>query len=221
MLPARITLAHFSISSAISFAYSAGEPGWPVSQLLWPRPTSHARVSSATVPRLPDADRRTRERTQPTASHEISQLPTRSFCACVLLDPGGTAMPRMTALHMLLDHNHSLRSREFIISWLNHTPHATAVYASCSALPRPHATLPCVAGVGRLPAFGMGRTHFANSEPFGQRPDGSLNRGFKIQRVSAVGWNMRWQTIWARFFSRSQVTATIAVELRFTLASPA
>ena len=35
----------------------------------------------------------------------------------------------------------SLRSREFIISWLNHTPHATAVYASCSALPPPHATL--------------------------------------------------------------------------------
>jgi hypothetical protein len=30
---------------------------------------------------------------------------------------------------------------EFIISWLNHTPHATAVYASCSALPPPHATL--------------------------------------------------------------------------------
>jgi hypothetical protein len=25
--------------------------------------------------------------------------------------------------------------------WLNHTPHATAVYASCSALPPPHATL--------------------------------------------------------------------------------
>ena len=28
---------------------------------------------------------------------------------------------------------------EFIISWLNHTPHATAVYASCSASPPPHA----------------------------------------------------------------------------------
>ena len=43
--------------------------------------------------------------------------------------------------HVAFDHNHSLRSREFIISWLNHTPHATAVYASCSALPPPHATL--------------------------------------------------------------------------------
>ncbi len=55
--------------------------------------------------------------------------------------PGGTAMPRMTALHMLRSTKHSLRSREFIISWLNHTPHATAVYASCSASPPPHATL--------------------------------------------------------------------------------
>src|SRR5207344_822424 len=38
-------------------------PCSPASQLLWPRPTSHARASSATAPRLPDADRRTRERT--------------------------------------------------------------------------------------------------------------------------------------------------------------
>ena len=37
----------------------------------------------------------------------------------------------------------SLRSRGFIILWLNRTPHATAVYASCSALPPPHATLAC------------------------------------------------------------------------------
>src|SRR5262249_42338082 len=32
-------------------------------------------------------------------------------------------------------------SRDFIISWLNPTPHAQAVYASCAALPPPHATL--------------------------------------------------------------------------------
>ena len=31
--------------------------------------------------------------------------------------------------------------REFIISWLTPTPHAPAVYASCSASPPPHATL--------------------------------------------------------------------------------
>src|SRR5262249_53582943 len=36
---------------------------------------------------------------------------------------------------------YSLRSRDFIISWLNPTPHTQAVYASCAALPPPHATL--------------------------------------------------------------------------------
>src|SRR3954451_6569172 len=51
-------------------------------------------------------------------------------------------MSRIATLHMLRSAiSDSLRSRGFIISWLNHTPHATAVYASCSALPPPHATL--------------------------------------------------------------------------------
>src|SRR5215470_4246619 len=36
---------------------------------------------------------------------------------------------------------HSLRFRDVTISWLDHTPHASAVYASCSALLPPHATL--------------------------------------------------------------------------------
>src|SRR5262249_28680731 len=44
----------------------------------------------------------------------------------------------------------SLRSRDFIISWLNPTPHARAVYASCSALPPPHATL-----ASRRPAMAL------------------------------------------------------------------
>ena len=43
--------------------------------------------------------------------------------------------------HVAFDHENSLRSRDLIISWLTPTPHATAVYASCSALPPPHATL--------------------------------------------------------------------------------
>src|SRR6266550_2437780 len=43
--------------------------------------------------------------------------------------------------HVAFDHKDGLRSREFIISWLTPTPHATAVYASCSASPPPHATL--------------------------------------------------------------------------------
>jgi hypothetical protein len=41
--------------------------------------TSRARASSATAPHLPDADRPSHSTL--TASHEISQLPTRSFCA--------------------------------------------------------------------------------------------------------------------------------------------
>src|SRR6201998_3525231 len=36
---------------------------------------------------------------------------------------------------------HSLRFRDITISWLDQTPHASAVYASCSALLPPHATL--------------------------------------------------------------------------------
>src|SRR5260370_7787021 len=51
-------------------------------------------------------------------------------------------MPRNNGIaHVAFDHEDSLRSREFIISWLTPTPHATAVYASCSASPPPHATL--------------------------------------------------------------------------------
>src|SRR5262249_51398652 len=79
---------------------------------------------------------------QLTARRGISQVPTRSFC------PGWALPPRRDdnashngIAHVAFDHEDSLRSREFIISWLNHTPHAAAVYASCSALPPPHATL--------------------------------------------------------------------------------
>src|SRR3984893_7972493 len=77
-------------------------PCSPASQLLWPRPPSHARASSATAPRLPDADRRTRERTlnrRPDVGYP--RFRRDPFARDVLLDPGGTAMPRMTALHML------------------------------------------------------------------------------------------------------------------------
>src|SRR5262249_33633670 len=64
------------------------------------------------------------------------------FARDVLFDPGGTTVSRITTLHILRSAiSDSLRSRGFIISWLNHTPHATAVYASCSASPPPHATL--------------------------------------------------------------------------------
>src|SRR5262249_14625215 len=64
------------------------------------------------------------------------------FARDVLFDPGRTAVPRITALLMLRSAaTDNLRSCEMGISGLNHTPHATAVYASCSALLPPHATL--------------------------------------------------------------------------------
>src|SRR5207344_1652332 len=77
-------------------------PCSPASQLLWPRPTSHARASSATAPRLPDADRRTRERTlnrRPDVGYPSFRRDP--FARDVLLDPDGTTMPRITALHIL------------------------------------------------------------------------------------------------------------------------
>src|SRR5467141_434959 len=49
------------------------------SPLLWRSATVRARASSATAPHLPDADHPSHSTL--TASHEISQLPTRSFCA--------------------------------------------------------------------------------------------------------------------------------------------
>src|SRR6266436_2170992 len=49
------------------------------SQLLWRSATSRVRASSAKAPHLPDADRPSHSTL--TAGHEISQLPTRSFCA--------------------------------------------------------------------------------------------------------------------------------------------
>src|SRR5882762_6883837 len=75
-------------------------------------------------------------------------------------------MPRIDGIaHVAFDHNHNLRSREFIISWLNHTPHATAVYASCSASPPPHATL----ATRRLAKPYLGRTCTADRASFAWR----------------------------------------------------
>ena len=98
---------------------------------LWRSPTPRGRAPSATAPHLPDADRR----------HELRRPDTRyprfrhdPFARDVLFDPGRTTVSRIATLHMLRSAiSDSLRSRDFIISWLNHTPHATAVYASCSA----------------------------------------------------------------------------------------
>ena len=56
-------------------------------------------------------------------------------------------MPRINGIaHVAFDLRNSLRSCDMHISWLNHTPHAIAVYASWPALPSAHATL----ATGRL-----------------------------------------------------------------------
>jgi hypothetical protein len=50
-------------------------------------------------------------------------------------------------VRVAFDQLHGLRSRDEPITGLNHTPHATAVYASWPASPSAHATL-----ATRLPA---------------------------------------------------------------------
>src|SRR5260370_26989926 len=76
-------------------------PCSPASQLLWPRPTSHARASSATAPRLPDVDRRTRERTlnrPPDLGYP--RFRPNPFAPDVLFDPAGATIPPLRALYM-------------------------------------------------------------------------------------------------------------------------
>ena len=77
-----------------------------------------------------------------TVRHEISQVPTHSLNARdVALDPGGATMPRIAALHMLRSTIRQPPLPPFhYFAAHSHTP-PTAVYASCSASPPPHATL--------------------------------------------------------------------------------
>jgi hypothetical protein len=58
------------------------------------------------------------------------------------LTPAGCPLPSHSGTgHVAFDHEHGLRPREMPISWLAHTPHAVAVYASCPTLPPVYATL--------------------------------------------------------------------------------
>ena len=131
-------------------------PCSPASQLLWPRPTSHARASSATAPRLPDADRRTRERNslnrRPKPNAGYPRFRRDLFPRVdVLLEPRRErqdATRTMTGIATCWTHSTITQKvsapANSSFPWLNqHTPTATAekMYASCSALPPPHATL--------------------------------------------------------------------------------
>src|SRR5260370_5169016 len=64
------------------------------------------------------------------------------FARDVALDPGGTTMPRITALHMLRSTMKTVSARASS-SFRGSLPHPTQPLctASCSASPPPHATL--------------------------------------------------------------------------------
>src|SRR6266404_1323093 len=101
---------------------------------------------------LPDADQK-RDcpgRTRDLPSSDAILL--RVICSST---PAGRAWPRLAALSMLRSTLCTgLRSCDVPITGLNHTPHATAVYASWPASPSAHATL-----ASRLPAgHYLGRT---------------------------------------------------------------
>src|SRR5262245_23074289 len=73
-----------------TFAYNVGV--WSDSELLWQSLTSHDRASSATAPRLPDADRRLCR----TVNHEISRFPRKER----LHMPGSLTTPGRPGLAM-------------------------------------------------------------------------------------------------------------------------
>src|SRR5215204_6557977 len=114
-------------------------PRSPASQLLWPRPTSHLRASPATAPHLPGTDRRHRCQRPDVGSPSFRRAP---FARDLLFDPSGAPVPRDNGTaHVAFGSKDSLRPRDKGISGLNHTPHATAVYASRPPLLSARATL--------------------------------------------------------------------------------
>src|SRR5215216_632971 len=114
-------------------------PRSPASQLLWPRPTSHLRASPATAPHLPGTDRRQRCQRPDVGSPSFRRAP---FARDLLFDPSGAPVPRDNGTaHVAFGSKDSLRPRDKGISGLNHTPHATAVYASRPPLLSARATL--------------------------------------------------------------------------------
>src|SRR5262249_37844963 len=76
---------------------------------------------------------------------------------------------------------HSLCFRDITISWLNHTPHAIAVYASCSASLPPHATLASQAARYGLTWAGLAP---ADRASFGWRL--RISRPFLVAKADAA-----------------------------------
>src|SRR5262245_24199301 len=109
-----------------TFAYNVGV--WSDSELLWQSLTSHDRASSATAPRLPDADRRLCR----TVNHEISRFPRkeRLHMPGSLTTPGrpGLAMSRPDMLPSTFYTASAPRMR--LLSRLNGWPVRSPVNAS-------------------------------------------------------------------------------------------
>jgi len=136
------------------------------SSVLRTCPTSHDRTSSATAPRLPDAD------LAGLLAHRSVMRPPRfrrvPFRREVAFDPGGASAPRMTAPHILPSTNVTASaSATFGISWLNPTPRMIAVYASqClspdttqhSLMGGPLHPYPCRTSTGWITPASPGRT---------------------------------------------------------------
>jgi hypothetical protein len=106
------------------------------SSLLWRGLTSHARASSASAPRLPDAGQRLCSLWSSVRSLRFRRIPFRRDVA---FDPGGATAPRITVPHMLPSTIMTgSASATLSISRLNPTPQRIAVYAS--QLPSPTTT---------------------------------------------------------------------------------
>ena len=106
------------------------------SSLLWRGLTSHARASSASAPRLPDAGQRLFSLWSSVRSLRFRRIPFRRDVA---FDPGGATAPRITVPHMLPSTIMTgSASATLSISRLIPTPQRIAVYAS--QLPSPTTT---------------------------------------------------------------------------------
>src|SRR5712671_4419397 len=119
-------------------------PCSPASQLLLLGPTSRVRSSSA----IGFPSRCGPEAGLPWPNAGSPKFRRDPFARDLLFDPGRAGMASLSGpVHVAFDSLHGLRSCDVPITGLNHTPHATAVYASWPASPSAHATL-----ASRLPA---------------------------------------------------------------------
>ena len=116
-------------------------PCSPASPLLRQGLTSHARASSASALRLPDADQ---NGLSPVVRRETSRFRRDPFARDGVFDHGRASTPRIAAPHILPSATVTASaSTDFGFSRLNSPPHAIAVYASRRSSPSaPQHSLP-------------------------------------------------------------------------------